>query len=429
MNHTPCFRRARHVSTIIIGGGQAGLAISYYLSQRAIDHLILERGEVANSWRHERWDSLRLLTPNWQTRLPGHCYQGLKPDDYMTMPEIIDFIGQFAQQISAPIQCGTTVTAVHRVDQSYHVRTTQGDWVCSTLVIASGAFNIPVVPEFGRQLAGTITTITPHQYRNPAQLADGGVLVVGASATGLQLADEIQQSGRQVILAVGEHVRMPRYYRGRDILWWMETTGLSDQRYDEVDDITRARQVPSPQLAGSSEHRALDLNRLTSQGVQIVGRLSGIRDHTAQFAGSLPNVCKLADLKLGRLLSIIDQWIEAHGLGAKFGEPDRLEPTDVGGSPRLDLNLASGEIKTIIWATGFRPDYSWLKLPVLDRKGMLIHDGGIVNAPGMYILGLPFMRRRKSSFIHGVTDDAYDISQHLANYLSSVHKRKLVSVA
>jgi putative flavoprotein involved in K+ transport len=255
------------------------------------------------------------------------------------------------------------------------------------------------------------------EYRHPGELPDGGVLVVGASATGVQLAHEIQRSGRPVTLAVGEHVRGPRVYRGMDIHWWMEAAGVLDERHDEVDDIVRARRVPSMQLAGSPGRETFDLNALTDIGVKLVGRLAGIKDGHAQFSGSLRNKCALADLKLGRLLDTVDEWAAANGMDDEVSPPHRFAPTVVPESPPLGLDLTSGEIRTIMWATGFRPDYSWLDTPVLDRKGQIRHDGGVVDSPGMYLIGMPFLRRRKSSFIDGARDDARDLVDELAAFL------------
>jgi putative flavoprotein involved in K+ transport len=266
-------------------------------------------------------------------------------------------------------------------------------------------------------LPSSIETYTTAEYRNPNRLDDGGVLVVGASATGLQLADEIHRSGRPVTLAVGEHVRMPRTYRGWDIQRWMKAAGVLDERYDEVDDIVRARRVPSPQLVGTPQRRTLDLNTLTDNGVQLVGRFVGLNNGHAQFSGSLPNHCAMADLKMGRLLDTIDTWADESGTTAEVDAPERFPATRVEPSPELRVSLKRGAFRSIVWATGFRPDYSWLDVPVFDRKGRLRHDGGVVDAPGLYVMGLTFMRRRKSSFIHGADDDARDLSEHLAGYL------------
>jgi len=380
--------------------------------------VVLERSEVANSWRTERWDSLRLLTPNWQCRLPGYAYDGEDPDGFMTAAEVVDFMTDYSKAIAAPVESGTTVTSVRRADSGYRVTTDQGEWRSETVVLATGAFNVAHVPAFSEAVPSSVTTFTPMEYRNAEQLGEGGVMVVGASATGVQIAAEIQRSGREVTLAVGEHVRAPRVYRGRDIHWWMEAAGVLDERYDEVDDIVRARRVPSMQLAGSPERATFDLNALRSMGVKLVGRFAGINGGRAQFSGSLRNKCELADLKLGRLLDTIDEWATASGLDDSAPPPHRFAATVVDASPSLGLDLTSGEIETIVWATGFRPDYSWLDVMVLDGKGMIRHDGGVVESPGMYLIGSPFLRRRKSSFIDGARVDAQELIVELTTYLN-----------
>jgi putative flavoprotein involved in K+ transport len=374
---------------------------------------VLERGQIANSWRRERWDSLRLLTPNHQSRLPGFRYEGDDPDGYMTMPEVIAFITGFAAAAVAPVRTHTLVTSVRPSDDGYRVVTSDGALECRSLVIASGACNTPVVPAVAAAVPPAIAQVTPFEYRNPGGLPEGGVLVVGASATGVQLADEIRRSGRRVILAVGEHVRLPRTYRGRDVLWWMEKSGVWNERYDAIDDIVRARRLPSPQLVGTPERATLDLNALSSAGVELVGRLAAVRDGRALFSGALRNQFALADLKMNRLLDVFDEWARAAG-DLDVGAPERFEPTRYPAAPRLALDLTSGEIRSIVWCTGFRPDYRWLDVPVLDHKGQLRHDGGVVAAPRLYAIGLPVLRRRKSTFIHGAEDDARDIVAHLA---------------
>jgi putative flavoprotein involved in K+ transport len=408
---------AGHVDVVVIGAGHSGLAMSRCLSRHSIDHVVLERGQVANSWRRERWDSLRLLTPNWQSRLPGFKYSGGDPDAYMSMPEVIGFIERYAKLIDAPVRTGTTVTSVTPCDGGYRVVTDWGQWQCRSLVIASGAHNIPIVPGASAALPASVRSLTAKDYRNPDQLDPRGVLVVGASATGLQLADEIQRSGRQVTLAVGEHIRMPRVYRGFDIQWWLDSLGVLDERYDEIEDLARARSVPSPQLIGTAQHETIDLNALTQRGIEILGRFMGVAAGKALFSGSLHNHCAMADVKLQRLLTRIDEWVERSGEAQALALPERFASTRVAAKPRLHLDLESGKIGTIVWATGFRPDYSWLQVPVLDRKERLRHDGGVVAAPGLYVLGLNLMRRRKSSFIHGAEDDVRDLGDHLAAYL------------
>ena len=410
---------AGNVDALIIGAGHTGLAISHCLAKHSVEHAVLERGEVANSWRYERWDSLRLLTPNWQSSLPGFPYPGNNPDGFMTNTEIIDFISKYAKFIEAPVRTKTTVTSVRYEAGQYHVTTDKGIWLSNAVVIASGACNLPAVPAIGNTVPENIATLTPHDYQNPKQLERGGVLIVGASATGLQLADEIQSTGRSVTIAVGEHVRLPRVYRGLDIQWWMDKAGILDESIETIDDIVRARNLPSPQLVGSREKQILDLNSLTALGVKLVGRLMSFRDSKAYFSGSLRNVCALADLKMGRLLDTIDEWATNDSNCSEFERPERFERTRVEESPPLSIDFEQNDIRTILWATGYRPDYSWLNIPVLDRKGRIRHDGGIVDSPGLYVIGLPFLRRRKSSFIHGTEDDAMDISDHLTKFLET----------
>jgi putative flavoprotein involved in K+ transport len=263
--------------------------MSRCLAERSIDHMVIERGEVANSWRTERWDSLRLLTPNWQSRLPGFRYTGNEPDGYRTLSETIEFISGYAKAIAAPVQTHTRVTSLQSADTGYVVRTDRGEWQSRTVVVASGACNIADVPALARHVPAAITTLTAQTYRNPDQLPDGGVMVVGASSSGTQIANEIHRSGRPVTLSVGEHIRAPRMYRGRDLEWWMDAAGVLGERYDQIEDITRARRVPSFQLAGTVDRSTLDLNALSAIGVKLVGRIAGVTgDGKAQFAGNGP---------------------------------------------------------------------------------------------------------------------------------------------
>ena len=399
------------IRNIIIGAGQAGLAMSHCLTEQAEPHVVLERGVVGNSWENERWDSLRLLTPNWQSRLPGYVYSGPDPDGYMRSGDVVDFLQRYAVASSAPIETGVTVTSVTRDAGNYIVSTDKGGWRAENVVLASGACNCTTVPSFARELPDHIAQVSPLTYRNPAELPKGGVLVVGASATGVQLATEIHASGRPVILAAGNHIRMPRHYRGRDIQWWMEHAGLLSVPLAGVDDIARARSVPSLQLVGDQTRQFLDLNTLQDMGVEIVGRLAGIRDATLMFSGALANAMSLSDLKMNRALSQMDAWAMETGLHLEK-PPVRFAPTRLPTLPRLTLRISSGTIGTIVWATGFEPDYSWLHLPVFDAKGRLEQKGGVV-APGLYALGLPFMRRRKSTLLDGVGGDARWLARHI----------------
>ena len=405
----------RAVDVVVIGAGHCGLAMSHALRQRSVDHVVIERGEAGNAWRTERRGSLRLFTPNWMCRLPGQAYEGSDPDGYMSAADVAGFVARYADRVGAPLVDHTRVLRVTSEAGSYRVCSDRGTWSCRAVVLATGACGRPVVPKLAESVPASVAQWTAQSCPGPEELGPGGVLVVGASASGLQLALEIRRSGRPVVLAAGEHVRMPRRYRGRDIQWWLLASGMLDQRIEEMDDPQRARRLPSPQLAGTAEHAILDLNTVQELGVEVCGRLVGIRDNRALFSGSLHNVCALADLKMDRMLDGFDDWARQQGLAD--GDCERFRPTSVAPSPRLHLELGR-DIQTIVWATGYRPDHGFLDLPVFDRHGELRHAGGVVAAPGLYALGLPFMRRRKSSFIHGAEDDVREIAEHLFAHLA-----------
>ncbi|MGB6456712.1 MAG: NAD(P)/FAD-dependent oxidoreductase [Streptosporangiaceae bacterium] len=413
-------------TAVVIGAGHAGLAMSRRLTERSIDHIVLEGDEVANSWRTQRWPSLRLLTPNWQTRLPGHDYAGDDPDGFMPVADVVATLTRYARLVAAPVRTGVRVHTLRAIPRGFEIRASD-DLVCArTVVLATGACNLPALPAVADAIPPWMTSLTPLTYRDPGQLPDGGVLVIGASATGVQLADEIHRSGRPVTLAAGEHVRLPRTYRGRDIFWWLEATGLQAERYDEIDDLTRARHLPAPQLTGSPDATITDLNRLAALGVRIVGRLGRISAGVAQLSGSLPNTCALADLKMNRFLRRADEWAAAAGLDDELPAPHRFEPTRIDPRSPLELDLSSRQITTVLWATGFRPDYSWLEIPaVRDRTGRLRHDGGVVTgAQGLYALGMPVLRTRASSYIHGAAADSEVLADHIVAFLGSSSQQR-----
>ncbi|MCP4380806.1 MAG: NAD(P)-binding domain-containing protein [Hyphomicrobiales bacterium] len=402
-------------STVVIGAGHSGLAMSEQLSGRGVDHVVLERGAIANSWRTKRWDSLKLLTPNWMNNLPGHAYDGGDPDGYMNMAELVARFDASAEWVAAPVRAGVTVGSVSRNEDGFQVVTDHGTLQAKAVVMANGGCAIPRVPEAADALPGRIAQVTPNTYKRPAALPAGRVLVVGASASGVQLAREIHQSGRPVTIAVGGHTRLPRQYRGRDILLSMKQAGILDSSQPGPDDIERLRRAPSLQLTAGE---TLDLNTLQADGVEITGRLATIRDGTAHLSGSLANLCASADLKLNRVLAAIDEWAATADPEPFLEPPERFASTNVPDAPRLTIDLNGEGFGAVLWATGFRPDYSWLDLPVFDRKGRLIHDGGHV-APGLYVMGLPFMRAATSTYIDGGANDAAALAAHLHTGLAA----------
>ena len=399
-------------AVVVVGAGPAGLAVSRGLTDAGVDHVILERHGVGWSWRHERWDSLCTLTPNWMNGLPQLPYRGPDPDGFMTALEVADLLDAYATQTAARIVAGTTVTSIRSRGRGYMIETDGARWAADAVVLATGP-GTPQIPALAATLPYRIDQVNALQYRNPDRLPGDRVLVVGASATGVQLADELLRAGREVTIAVGEHVRLPRTYRGRDALWWMQAIGVSSRRWDDdLADLTRARHVPSPQLIGTPERRTLDLQTLQRDGVTLVGRLVGTDGRRLQFAGSLANLVANADLKQARFLDQVDEFISWIGMVA--AEPDRPSPTNVCPSP---TSIDADAFDTVVWATGNCHAPPHLDAAHLDRRGRVVHDGGVLHAPGLFVIGLPFLRRRNSTFLSGIGRDAIELTAEIRRHL------------
>ena len=408
----------RRTDVIIVGGGQAGLAMSRCLSAEHIEHVVLERGRVAERWRTERWESLRLLTPNWMTRLPGFAYDGPDPDGFMTRSEVVAFFEKYARSFPVPMEAATSVDAIETSTDSFVVTTTGGVWRTRTIVLATGYSDQPFVPAVATRLDRSVHQMVPGEYGGPAALPRGGVMVVGASATGIQLADEIQASGRQVVVSTGQHLRVPRRYRGRDIMWWLDRAGILDATTESVFDVDASRQAPSFQLAGRPDRATLDLERLRRAGAIVAGRLIAVDRERLHFDDDLVKTTVAADLKLASLLTRLDRAADDLGFSDIVAPPEPFQPlwpAFVDAPTVVDLKGAG--IATVIWATGYRRSYPWLKIPLLDAQGELLHDGGITPCAGVYVIGLPFQRTRKSAFIDGVGADARVLTGHIAKRL------------
>jgi putative flavoprotein involved in K+ transport len=406
----------RRIDTLVIGGGQAGLAMSRCLSDRGLEHVVLERGQVAERWRRERWDSLRLLTPNWMTRLPGFAYTGPDPDGYMRMPEVVEFLERYAEASRAPVVPGAAVTSLTRDDGRYVAHTSAGDWSARQVVVATGHCDTAYVPPLAGRAAARLHQLVPGGYRNPAQLPDGGVLVVGASASGVQLADELVRAGRPVMLATGQHTRVPRLYRGLDFFRWLDRLDILRDGTDDVYDVEVSRAQPSFQLVGRPSHDSLDLRGLAARGVAVMGRLLALDGERARFDDDLIATTAAADLKLAMLLGRFDQAVpDEHGAPPAF-QPHWPAFVDARSG---DVDLGRAGITTVIWATGFRRRYEWLQVPVFDARGEIAHSGGTTAVPGLFVLGLQFLRHRSSSFIDGVGLDAAHLAAQIAGNLGS----------
>ncbi|WP_242337228.1 MULTISPECIES: NAD(P)/FAD-dependent oxidoreductase [Anaeromyxobacter] len=406
----------KRTDVVVVGGGQAGLAASRCLQARGVDHTVLERGRVGERWRSERWDSLRLLTPRWQSRLPGFSYRGPDPDGFMSRREVIGYLEAYARSFAAPVEAGVAVHAVERDGDGYRVTADRGAWRARSVIVATGHCDRAHVPPLAAELPADVVQLVPARYRNPRALPAGGVLVVGASATGLQLADELHRSGRPVTLAVGRHVRLPRRYRGRDVMEWLDATGILDEGADAVADLEAARRQPSLQLVGRPDHRTLDLGVLLDEGVRLVGRVQGVEGGRVLLAEDLDETIAAAERRLARLLGRIEAHVAQSGAAA-VPPPEPIRAISPPPAPRA-IDLRADGIRTVIWATGYRRSYPWLRVPVLDERGEIRHAGGVTPAPGLYVLGLQFLRRRNSSFLDGVGKDAAVLVDHLATRLA-----------
>jgi putative flavoprotein involved in K+ transport len=403
------------IHTAVIGAGQAGLAASRCLTARGIDHVLLERGRVAERWRSERWDSLRLLTPNWMSRLPEWSYMGPDPHGFMTAAEVTSYLQSYADASRAPVVEDSAVARLARADDGrLEVETASSRWLASNVVIATGWCDQPAVPAIARRLGPAVTSVTPSAYRNPDTLPAGGVLVVGASATGVQLADELARSGRDVTIAAGHHTRLPRRYRGMDIWWWLDRIGSLDRTIDELPDPVAAIREPSLQLVGRPDHSDVDLPALVARGVRLTGRVVAVDGDEVRFANDLGTTVAAADARMRRMLAQIDTHIEAAGLSAEVLDPEPPAAVVANEAPTV-VNLRRRGISAVVWATGYRRAYPWLHLPILDDHGEIRQHRGVTPIDGVYVLGQRFQHRRRSNFLDGVGLDAELVADHLAN--------------
>jgi putative flavoprotein involved in K+ transport len=399
------------VETLIVGGGQSGLVMSHMLSQRGCAHLVLERHRVAERWRTERWHGLRFQFPNWSVRLPDFPFPHADPDGFATSAEILDFICAYGDAIAAPVRCGVAVTALHRRGGSdFTAETTAGVIAASNVVVATGPYQRPLTPP---SLKGSIGVFAVHasHYREPAQLPPGAVLVVGSGASGAQITEELLRAGRRVYLSIGRHRRMPRRYRGRDLIWWLSALGL-DQTPVEM----RAPDQSLPLITGAYGGHTIDFRHLAGQGVVLLGRLRSAREDTIDIAPDLADSLARGDAAYADFLRMVDAHVERHGLAIPDDPAARLPQPNPQCliEPLRRLNLHAAGIGAVIWATGYGFDFGWIDVPVLDARGVPIHCRGVTDVPGLYFLGLPWLSKMSSSFLAGVADDAARLAAHIA---------------
>ena len=396
------------IDTVVVGAGQAGLALSRHLTARGREHLLLERGRIAERWYSERWDSFTLLTPNWHTRLPGWSYHGAEPDGFMDRAQVQTFFADYARSFGPPVRTGVTVTGVFPDGGGWRVRTDRGSVRSRHVVVATGYLDRPAVPELRAAIPSGVVHLHSSRYRHPAQLPDGGVLVVGAGPTGQQIADELAIAGRRVHLAVGRHRVLPRRYRGRDAFWWLDRTGASRRTVDEL--VRRPVRAESSVLAGG---RDLDLRVVVSHGVVPHGRLVGVDGTRAVFADDLASSMAAGEEHARRFRERVDRYVARTGLRVPEDVAPAADMPHWACEPSTELELDRGRISAVIWATGYLRDYSWLHAPVLDAAGNPVQRRGVTSAPGLFFLGLSFQWRRDSSFIDGVGADAEHLADHI----------------
>jgi len=395
------------VETVIIGAGQAGLATSRSLLAAGRPHVVLERGLVAERWRSQRWDSLRLLTPNWLNGLPGAPALP-EPDGFLDRRGVVEHLEAYAA--AAPVHERTTVLGVGRTRRCHHVLTDAGEWHARNVVVATGDCDVPRIPAVAAAAPSYLHQLHAAAYRSPAQLPEGGVLVVGAGPSGQQIAAELAQAGRDVVLAAGRHARMPRTYRGRDVFAWLHATGQLDDHVDHVPDLAAARRAPSLPVSGAGGGESLGLDRLTALGATVTGRLEAFAGDHALFADGLGGDIADAERRLQRSLALFDAYIALARVDAPA--PDAPPPVAIGAPPRrLELRQ---RVSTVLWATGYARAYPWLEDAALDARGELVHRQGVTAVPGLFAVGLRFQRTRRSHFLGGVGSDAALIARSIA---------------
>jgi len=393
------------VNTLVVGGGQAGLVMSHMLSRRQCPHLVLEKGQVCERWRSERWDELCFQFPNWSVQLPDFPLPHTDPDAFATRAQILEYLEAYAAFVAPPIRCGVAVTALRAANsgRGFVVDTSVGERIESeNVVVATGPYQRAIVPEMIDEQAG-IMQVHASRYRNPEQLAGGAVLVVGAGASGVQIAEELARAGRRVYLSVGRHRRFPRHYRGRDFIWWLQALGLYEMTVEQ-----RGPLKPQPLISGAYGGNTIDLREFAERGIVLLGRAMSVHDDVVEIAPDLKENLAAGDDAYDTFLAAADEFVQANELDLR-AEPDarkrRPDPTEVV-DPISRLDLREAGIGAVVWATGYAPDYGWIELPVVDEHGAPIHRHGISPVDGVYFLGLQWMYKMKSSFLSGVSEDA-----------------------
>jgi len=399
-----------HHAVLIVGGGQAGLSLSYYLQQRSIDHLVLEKHTPMHAWRTQRWDAFCLVTPNWQCKLPGHDYDGPEPHGFMKKDQIVAYLEAFLKKVNPPMLTGVTVQHVKaRPEGGYAVQTTAGLFTADQVVVASGGYHEPVVPRLAERLPAHITQLHSEQYRNPQSLPEGDVLVVGSGQSGAQIAEDLHLAGKQVHLAVGDAPRCARFYRGRDVVDWLADMGYYDMPVDQHPLREGVRDNTNHYVTGRDGGRDIDLRAFAKQGMKLYGLLDSLQDGVVSFQDNLKAALDQADKVYNGINAAIDKHIAEQGIDAPAGGV--YEPVWQPDGNHTRLDLAAEGITSVIWCIGFKPDFSWLDAPVFNGRGQPVHHRGVTRQAGLYFLGLPWLYTWGSGRFSGVARDALYLAE------------------
>ena len=411
------FHDHRRVHVAIIGGGQAGLSVSYCLKERGIhDHIIFERSRIGHSWRSERWDSFCLVTPNFQCRLPGHPYDGNDPAGFMVKDEIVAYIERYAEKFQPPVMEGTSVHSVEKHENGFLVTTSAGKWLAEQVVIAIGGFHKPVVPPGAELIPSSIHQIHSLDYRNPGEIPKGEVVVVGSGQSGCQIAEDLHLAGRKVHLCLGNAPRSPRGYRGKDVVAWLEDMRYYDTPISAHPDPVMVRESTNHYLTGRDGGREIDLRRFAMEGMGLYGHVDGIDAGGFILRPDLKEKLDAADKSYVGIRKRIDEYITAHGIDAPEEAP--YEPCWHPGEALTRLDFAERKIRSIIWSIGFRSDFSFVKIPVFDSRGYPFYDRGVTPQPGLYFIGLPWLHTWGSGRFAGVAVDAEHLSDRILESLA-----------
>ena len=410
---------------LIIGAGQGGLAVSFFLTRAGIEHVVLERSTIASSWREHRWDSFCTVTPNWSLRLPGAEYAGDDPDGFLSRDDLVRHFEVWARSFDAPVRCGVEARSVRPASGGFEVATNEGAYRARNVVVATSTYQSPHVPAVAARLPRRLAQLTPHDYKHPGMLPPGAVMVVGSGQTGCQIAEELHEAGREVFLCVGRAGRLPRRWRGRDCIEWQRDMGYLDRTPDMLE-VPAARFRGDPHLTGRAGGYNISLHDFHRRGIRLLGRLVGCEGERARFDGELHAKMRFADEFCEWIVEQFERHIADRGIDAPAPAAAELAggPPEDGGMPDIvrEVDLAAANVGAVVWATGYRYDFSWVEAPVLDGFGYPQAPGGVSASPGLYFVGLNWMTWRKSGILYGVGDDARSVAEHLRARLATPSK-------